>query len=74
MRMKQFRNGVTYFTSATCDIHFPEADVVCWWCPLLSVESRAERYYCRRTGEYIPVPQSGIGYNCPLKFEKENDK
>ena len=71
--MKQFHGGVSYYTEATLTVHFPENDCVCWWCPLLGVESRAERYYCRRTGEYIPVPQSGIGYSCPLNFNKEKE-
>lgn len=71
--MKQFKNGVSYYTTATCSIHFPEDDVNCWWCPLLACESRVERYYCRRTGEYIPVPQSCVGFDCPLIFEKENN-
>lgn len=71
--MKQFHNGVKFYTEAACPVFFPEDDRCCYWCPILGVESRTERHYCKLTGEYIPIPQAGLGYRCPLIFEKEND-
>lgn len=72
--MKEFRNGVRYYTSSTVDISFPEDDVCCYRCPLMGTEYKPNREYCRRTGEYLPSPMHTIGFDCPLKFEnKEND-
>lgn len=72
--MKDFSKGVSYYTRGTVDISFPEDDVCCQHCPLLGVEMASSRTYCRRTGEYIPVPKGMIGYNCPLNFEDEVDE
>lgn len=70
--MKDFKDGVSYYTKSTVDIFFPEDDVCCHWCPMLGIESKSDRAYCRRTGEYLTAPKFGIGLRCPLKF-KEND-
>jgi hypothetical protein len=36
-----------------------------------------DREICNRTGEILPAPRQGIGYECPLNFkvneEKENE-
>lgn len=72
--MKEFRNGVSYYTSATVGISFPEDDICCYRCPLMGTEYKPDREYCKRTGEYLPAPRHTIGFECPLKFEnKEND-
>lgn len=71
--MKQFPNGVKFYTEATCTVFFPENDICCHWCHLLRMESRTDRYYCSMTGEYIPVPQVYTGHRCPLEFKKENN-
>lgn len=72
--MRSFSNGVSYYTHSTVDISFPEDDVCCFRCPLMGVESKSHREYCRRTGEYLPAPRDIVGFNCPLKFEdKENN-
>lgn len=71
--MKNFPNGVSYYTIATVDIGFPEDDIACVWCPLLGVELKSDRHYCRKTGEYLVAPKADIGYNCPLKFNKEEE-
>ena len=68
--MRPFDNGVRYYTKATVEIGFPEDDVSCTWCPLLGVELRSDRKYCRKTGEYLVYPTTGIGFECPLKFEE----
>lgn len=65
--MKNFKNGVAYYTKATVEVGFPEDRVCCDLCPLLETYARKQ---CRRTGEYL-ADTRGIGYYCPLEF-KEN--
>ena len=67
--MKDFPHGVSYYTMATVEIGFPEEDVCCWWCPMICMELKSDRYYCRKTGEYLLAPKHTIGENCPLVFE-----
>ena len=67
--MKDFSRGVSYFTKAKVEIGFPEDDVVCWWCPLMSSEYKTGREYCKKTGEYLLASRHTIGVNCPLEFE-----
>jgi hypothetical protein len=71
--MKDFSKGVSYYTRSTVDIYFPEDDLCCYRCPLMGVEIKSDREYCRRTGEYLPSPRHIIGFECPLKFEKEEN-
>lgn len=71
--MKDFRNGVSYYTHGTVSIGFPEGDVVCHWCPLLGMEYKQNRAYCRKTGEYIPAPDNDIGLHCPIIIEAEKE-
>ena len=71
--MKDFSKGVSYYTKATLEIGFPEDDVCCYRCPLMGVEIKSDREYCRRTGEYLPASKHIIGTMCPLKFENEEN-
>ena len=71
--MRTFSKGVSYYTRSTVDISFPEDDICCYRCPLMGVENRTDREYCRRTGEYLPAPRDVVGFYCPLEFEKENE-
>ena len=72
--MKNFAKGVSYYTKSTVEISFPEDDVCCYRCPMMGVETKSNREYCRHTGEYLPAPRDIQGFRCPLKFEnKEND-
>lgn len=71
--MKEFPRGVSYFTMATCEIGFPMDDVCCYRCPMMGVELKSDRHYCRKTGEYLTAVKDCIGYYCPLKFEKEEE-
>ena len=66
--MKEFRNGVSYYTKATIDVGFPEDDVCCHWCPLMTRDPNL-RDICGRTGEILLAPKHTIGMNCPLNFE-----
>ena len=68
--MKDFRNGVSYYTRATAVVGFPEDDVCCHWCPLMSRDPNL-RDVCGKTGEILLAPKHTIGVECPLKFEIE---
>lgn len=70
--MKDFRNGVRFYTKATVEIGFPEEDVCCHWCPLMTRDPNL-RDVCGKTGEILLAPKHTVGFNCPLKFEKENN-
>jgi hypothetical protein len=65
------KGSVTFYTRAMLPVSFPESDVCCQWCPLLGIETRLDRHYCKRTGEFIPNPKLLIGGQCPLVFETE---
>lgn len=64
------KNEVLRYVSATVEIHFEENHVACRYCPILETYSRD---MCRRTGEFI-IDTRGIGYECPLVFEKESEQ
>jgi hypothetical protein len=68
--MKEFRNGVSYYTRASVQIGFPEDDVCCHWCPMMTRDPNL-RDVCGKTGEILLAPKHTIGMNCPLKFETE---
>ena len=70
--MKNFDRGVSYYTIATVEIGFPEDDCVCFWCPLMTRDPNL-RDICGKTGEILLAPKHSIGFNCPLKFEKEKN-
>ena len=71
--MKRFDGGVRYYTHGSVELSFPEDDVCCYRCPLMGIESKSDREYCRRTGEYLPAPRDIIGHDCPIKFKEEQD-
>lgn len=71
--MKDFRNGVRYYTKAKVEIGFPEDDVNCYRCPLMTTDYGSKRERCSKTGELLVSPMHTIGYDCPLVFEKENN-
>ena len=69
--MKDFPNGVSYYTRATVEVSFPEDKKACWWCPLMDTERGTNRPICRKTHEYLYDPEKVIGDECPLKFLEE---
>ena len=71
--MKSFDKGVSYYTTATVQIGFPEDDVCCHWCPFLASDYKLDRERCNKTGEILIAPKHTIGYYCPLNFEKEKE-
>lgn len=71
--MKNFDKGVSYYTKGKVEVSFPEDDVCCYRCPLMGIEMKSDREYCRRTGELLPAPRHTIGYDCPINFKEEND-
>ena len=68
--MKDFSRGVSYYTKATAVVGFPEDDVCCHWCPLMTRDPNL-RDVCGKTGEILLSPKHTIGFQCPLIFEKE---
>ena len=70
--MKDFSRGVSYYTKATLEIGFPEDDVVCYWCPLMTRAPNL-RDVCGKTGEILLAPNHSTGFNCPLRFKEENN-
>lgn len=70
--MKDFRNGVRYYTKAKVEIGFPEDDVNCYRCPLMTTDYGSKRERCSKTGELLVSPMHTIGFDCPLVFEKED--
>lgn len=68
--MKQFNGGVSYYTKATVEIGFPEDDVICHWCPLMTRDPNL-RDVCGKTGEILLAPEHTIGFQCPLNFENK---
>ena len=68
--MKEFRNGVSCYTKATAVVGFPEDDVCCHWCPLMSRDPNL-RDVCGKTGEILLAPKHTIGFDCPLIFENK---
>ena len=70
--MKEFYNGVSYYTKATVEIGFPEDDICCYRCLLMSTDYGSKRERCSKTGELLVSPKYTIGYECPLNFKKEN--
>lgn len=70
--MKDFSRGVRYYTKATVEIGFPEDDVCCHWCPLMTRDPNL-RDVCGKTGEILLAPKHSTGFSCPLRFKEEND-
>ena len=68
--MKEFRNGVSYYTRANVAIGFPEDDVCCHWCPLMTRDPNL-RDICGKTGEILLAPKHTIGFQCPLSFDEK---
>ena len=66
--MKTFQSGVSYYTKATATISFPEDDICCQWCHLMTRDPNL-RDVCAKTGELLLSPKHSIGFNCPLIFE-----
>lgn len=73
--MKNFTKGIKYYTEATVRIPFPEDDLCCRWCPLMGMELKTDREYCKMTSEILVAPRDLVGSRCPLVFhtEEEND-
>ena len=66
--MKNFDRGVGWYTKATVEISFPEDDLCCHWCPLMTRDPNL-RDICGKTGEILTAPKHTVGLNCPLRFE-----
>lgn len=71
--MKDFSRGVRYYTKATVEIGFPEDDVCCAWCPLMTRDPNL-RDVCGKSGEILLAPKHSTGFSCPLRFKEESDE
>ena len=71
--MRSFSRGVSYYTTGTVEIGFPEDDVCCYRCPMMGSEDKTHREYCKRTGEYLPAPKDIIGTFCPITFKNQEE-
>lgn len=71
--MKDFSRGVSFYTFGVLEVGFPEDDICCHWCPLLGIEARLERPYCKKTGEILVNTKFGVGTNCPVRFFDANE-
>lgn len=72
--MKQFENGISYYTKYHADITvaFPENVVCCRYCPFCRAEKELGRYWCRLTNDMLYCPEArGLPESCPLKKEKK---
>ena len=69
--MKDFSRGVRYYTKATVGIGFPEDDICCQWCPLMTRDPNL-RDVCGKTGEILLAPKHSTGFSCPLRFKEED--
>lgn len=67
--MKDFSRGVKWYSGGMVHIAFPEDDICCHHCPLMGVELKIDRAYCKRTGEYLVAPKFTIGNQCPIIFD-----
>lgn len=73
MASEEFRNHVTYYTSArvSTTIYFPEDKVKCYYCRFLKYEHGLDRYRCLLTDEIIYSPHApGLPDCCPARIEK----
>ena len=72
--MKQFENGIGYYTKMHADIMvaFPEDCVCCRYCPFCRAEKELGRFWCRLTNDMLYCPEmKGLPEGCPLREEKE---
>ena len=69
--MKDFSRGVSYYTEGMVKVGFPEDDVCCRWCPMMGMELKIDRAYCKKTGEYLAAPNFTIGNGCPIIFDDD---
>ena len=65
--MGRFDKGVSYYTDAevTLQVHFPEDEVKCKWCPFIKHYDSMDRDRCSLTNEIL-ISKEIIGCNCPL--------
>lgn len=68
--------GVDFYTigKATLDVPFPEDLTICQWCPFVRNEDSLKRWKCLLTGEHLVYPFTSRGNQCPVRFEKEEEK
>ena len=73
--MARFDNGVSFYTKGIIrlSVNFPENEVKCQYCKFCRPEGELKRFWCRLTNEMIINPYYGIGKECPIIFEREDN-
>lgn len=68
-------NCVTFYKTGTAyvDVHFPNGETVCRWCPYVRYDESLRRHRCLFSGEYLPFPMNNRGDHCPIHFEIEDE-
>ena len=71
-----FEGGVKYYTFGTAEfrVSFPEDRVVCNYCKFIRPRSDLKRYECQLTDEILLYPFDGIGHNCPIIFDLDEER
>ena len=65
--------AVTHYATGRLPVHFPNGEVCCRLCPLLTWRKNI-RYECLMTGELLLYPDHTTGNFCPIQFDvKEED-
>ena len=72
--MSKFDKGVSYYTTAklSIEVHFPEDEVKCKWCPFLKHYDSIDRDKCGITQEIL-YSREITGQRCPLGFKAEEE-
>ena len=66
--MARTENGVSFYETGTAEIevHFPNGDLKCKYCPFLSSNERS----CQLNKKPVYYPNKYLGAFCPLKFKE----
>jgi len=69
---RRYENGVLWYSHgrAEIEVHFPEDEVACHYCPFLT-QDIVRREICCITREIIPDSDYMIGGKCPLNIVKD---
>lgn len=64
--------AVTHYTTGLLPVHFPNGEICCRNCPLLTWRKNI-RHECLMTGEILNYPDNSVGNFCPIQFQCEKE-
>ncbi len=72
--MREFPNGVSYYTKGTYEltVNFPEDDVCCFRCWMRFKDS-GDRQMCRLLNTELYSVKNMIHEDCPLRFKEDSE-